>query len=207
MGTELYGKDYFEDGIEKKLSCYQSYHWLPEMTTRFCMAIVEYLGIDREQKILDFGCSRGFMVKGFRILLRQAFGVETSRYCLANLDPEVREVVFDRIPENMHFDWVISKDTMEHISYNEIERLLKRLGRVADCMFCIIPLADNNEYRAPCYEMDTTHTIRENENWWSDLFEKCGWQVVDFRYAIKGMKENWAKDYPKGNGFWKLKRQ
>jgi len=202
---ELYDEDYYEHGIETGKSCYQNYRWIPSKTLPFCMAFIDHLELTRGMRILDFGCGKGFIVKGLRWLHRQAWGVENSTYCLTNLDPEVGELVFRDLPKNMFFDWIISKDVFEHISHEEISDLLRKLSFKGDKMFCVIPLADNNEYRAPNYEMDSSHIIRENEDWWGQVFVSNGWEVTDFCHRVKGMKENYAEHYPIANGYWKLK--
>src|SRR3990167_8183034 len=59
---EEYGEDYFERGFEKGISCFSMYRWLPELTTPMAMAMVDHLGIRRQDKILDFGSSKEYLV-------------------------------------------------------------------------------------------------------------------------------------------------
>ena len=66
-----YDKDYYECGIESGKSLYNNYRWMPELTIPFCSRIVEHLKISTEQKVLDFGCAKGYSVKAMRLLGRQ----------------------------------------------------------------------------------------------------------------------------------------
>jgi hypothetical protein len=56
----------------------------------------------------------------------------------------------------------------------------------------------------PAYELDKTHIIREDIDWWKNLFIKSGFDVVKAVYEIKYLKENWAQ-FKSGNEFFILK--
>ena len=84
-----YDADYFERGIETGKSRYQSYRWMPEATTAMAMAIIDELGIKPFDRVLDFGCAKGYLVRALRILHRQAWGVDISEYAISKVDKEV----------------------------------------------------------------------------------------------------------------------
>lgn len=67
-------------------------------------------------------------------------------------------------------------------------------------MFVVVPLGDGNKYEVPAYELDKTHIIRENLEWWKDTFENAGFEVVEAKYKVQYIKENWSK-WEKGNVF------
>jgi len=56
------------------------------------------------------------------------------------------------------------------------------------------------------YEGDITHIIRKPPLWWKKTFERHGWKVELFKYSMPPIKENWTIPYPKGNGFFILKK-
>lgn len=201
----LYDEDYFERGVEYKKSCYSNYRWIPELTIPLAFRMIEYLKIDSEDKILDFGCAKGYLVKAFRLLHRKAFGYDISEYAKASVPQDVKEyIVEDYRKEN--FDWIISKDVFEHIPYEEIDETLINLSGVTKNLFCIIPLGANGEYVIPAYELDSTHIIRENLNWWTEKFLKDNFSVETATYDVKYIKDNW-KCWEKGNGFFVLHSQ
>ena len=85
-----YDADYFERGVRTQKSGYQNYSWLPELTLKMAHHLVTQLPLEECQKVLDFGCAKGFLVKALRILDIEAYGVDISRYAIDCVDPEVR---------------------------------------------------------------------------------------------------------------------
>lgn len=197
----LYDEDYYERGIETNKSCYSNYHWMPELTIPMAARIVEYLKIREDEKILDFGCAKGYLVKALRLLHREAYGYDISEYALKSVPVDVKEYVSNEITNQ--YDWIISKDVFEHIPYEEIDILLKDLAQKTKKMFVVVPLGEGEKYVVSAYELDSTHIIRENLEWWINKFQENGFQVVEAKYKVKYIKENWAK-WEKGNGFFVL---
>lgn len=56
----------------------------------------------------------------------------------------------------------------------------------------------------PAYELDSTHIIREDLQWWTERFQQAGFEVMEAAYSVKHIKENW-ENFEKGNGFFLLK--
>ena len=187
----LYDEDYYERGIETNKSCYSNYHWMPELTIPMAARIVEYLKIREDEKILDFGCAKGYLVKALRLLHREAYGYDISEYALKSVPVDVKEYVSNEITNQ--YDWIISKDVFEHIPYEEIDILLKDLAQKTKKMFVVVPLGEGEKYVVSAYELDSTHIIRENLEWWINKFQENGFQVVEAKYKVKYIKENWAK--------------
>ena len=77
---EEYGKSYYEDGIKSGVSCYENYRWLPELSIPLAFEIAEYLNIKKTDSILDFGCAKGYLVKSFRLLHYDCYGVDVSEF-------------------------------------------------------------------------------------------------------------------------------
>jgi len=204
-----YDEDYFEKGIATEKSGYDNYRWLPEMTIKFAHKIIKNLELREGDKILDFGCAKGFLVKAFRILDINAYGCDVSKYGIKNVDKEVEKyckLSEGKIPFNENFHWVISKDVFEHLYKKEVESILDDIRRVSKNLFAVIPLGENGKYVVPSYDRDVTHKIAETREWWEQKFEKSGWKVDRFSYLIRGMKDNWAS-YEKGNGFFFLSKK
>lgn len=209
MDGKIYNEDYFEHGIEKHLSCYSHYRWIPELTIPMAMSMVDWLHLTRDTQILDFGSSKGFLVKAFRLLYRQAWGCDISKYAIDNCDKDVEQFCLHSngkvIPFNCRFDWCIAKDVFEHIPESELKYTLAEIGRFCDKLFAIIPLGDGNLFTIPDYNKDVTHVTAQPTLWWNEMFYSSGWKVENFRYKMEGIKDNWA-DYDYGNGFFILKK-
>lgn len=202
----LYDENYFENGIQKRVSCYENYRWIPELTIPFAYRIIRYLSINQSDIILDYGCAKGYLVKAFRLCGIQAWGYDISDYALSQSPQDVSCYVsndFHNLPDD--YDYVVCKDVLEHIAYKDIGPIIRKLSSLSRNCFIIVPLAEYGKYVIPSFEKDKTHIIRENIFWWSNLFQNEGFTVIDVSYRVPGMKDNYCH-YEKGNGFFILKR-
>jgi len=203
---------YYERGLETGVSCYQNYRWIPELTIPMAMTLIDFLGIKRFQRVLDFGCSKGFLVKAFRMLYRDAYGVDISEYAIRNTDPSVSEYCYE-VPlwnsemKEMGIDITIAKDVFEHIPPPDLTNTLCWMKGVSKKLFVIVPLGVHGKgFNASKNDLDKTHVICENASWWIDLFEGNKWEVVDFRTRLEGIKDSY-ESIPKAHGFFKLRSE
>lgn len=205
---EFYDHDYFERGIETGKSCYQNYRWIPELTIPMAMTIIDYLGIKPDQKILDFGCAKGYLVKAFRWLRRESWGVDVSRYAVHNCDPEVEDFCFSPIdymgPD--YVDFVIAKDVFEHILLTDLFNIIEKIA-LNGLIFAVIPLGDGGLYRAPANNLDQSHITCMSEKEWKSFFKNCNLRVKDFTFRMDGIKDSYYDRYPTAHGFFTLKRR
>ena len=197
-----YDKDYYECGIESGKSLYNNYRWMPELTIPFCSRIVEHLKISTEQKVLDFGCAKGYSVKAMRLLGRQAWGFDISNYAISSAPTDVREFVSSdkEYFKDINFDWVIAKDVLEHVPFDQIDDVLSWIRSKGKNVFVVVPLGDGEKYVVPAYELDKTHVIRQDKDWWINKLEEFDFKNIKFSYLMDGVKQNWSQ-YEKGNGF------
>ena len=201
----MYDEDYFERGIQTGKSCYTNFRWMPELTIPMSMTMIDYLGIKRGESVLDYGCAKGYCVKAFNMLGRDAYGYDISEYALKNCPEETKDKIVGKNKLlNKMYNYFIAKDVFEHMDREDITSLLSKI-RVDKKAFIIVPLGDDGVYRVPAYGLDKTHINAENEVWWTQLFNNSGWDVKDFRYLVSGIKDNWNR-YAKGNGFFLLER-
>ncbi|GHV48330.1 hypothetical protein AGMMS49546_38810 [Spirochaetia bacterium] len=200
----LYNEDYYERGIENNVSCYSNYRWIPELTIPMAARILEYLKIKEDETILDFGCAKGYLVKAFRLLHRNAYGFDISEYAISNAPNDIKDFLYNKLIDN--YDWIISKDVFEHIPYENISNILQDLRKRCKKMFVVVPLGDGKKYNIPSYELDKTHIIKENIGWWKSVFTQAGFNITEAEYKIKYIKENWAS-WDNGNGFFVLENK
>lgn len=205
MDSKFFDADYYERGLQTGKSCYQNYMWMPEQTIPLAMTLIDKLQITRDHIILDYGCSKGFLVKAFRMLHRSAFGVDVSEYALSHVPEDTKAYcgtadLFDLL----RYDICIAKDVFEHIPKEELTIILKELN--AKILFVIVPLGTNGKYFAEANNMDKSHVICEDDEWWKEFFLSTGWECTDFTYNIDGIKESY-KTIPKAHGFFTLKNR
>ena len=209
MNSGFYDEDYFQYGLESGKSGYSRYRWMPEETCSMAMAMIDYLGIKPEHKILDFGCAFGYLVKAFRILKRRAWGVDISEYAIGNAEWGIARYLSFSCNELMYFwgigkfDFCIAKDVFEHIPLGNLSCFLGELK--ADKLFAIIPLGDEAGYWAPLNNLDESHVVCETDKWWKDFFKEHRWELLDFNFKLPGIKDSWQR-WPKAHGFFLLRR-
>jgi cyclopropane fatty-acyl-phospholipid synthase-like methyltransferase len=198
-----YDEAYYERGVETGKSCYSNYRWLPDLTIPMAMTLIDAVGIRATHTVLDFGCAKGYCVKAFRTLRREAFGIDVSPYAIENVDAEVApycSLVGDLEGWSLthRYDHVIAKDVLEHVPYDEIDATIQAFARMTDSVLVVVPLGEGGRYIIPAYEADVTHQIRESAEWWCDRFERC-FAAVKWTHHVPGLKDNWHKVNAQGN--------
>jgi len=210
-----YDGDYYERGPVLGISGYMNFSWMPELTLRMAHKFIQLLPIAQNEKVLDVGCAKGFLVKALRILDIDACGVDVSEYAIKHLDGDVRDHCWqisgcdDPGFFRSTYDWLIAKDVMEHMTEEELSTLLRRARPVVRKMFVAVPLASDDEcgkYIIAEYDRDVTHVIRKSLNWWTNLFESHGWRADLVAHQFPGCKENWTSRWQDGNGFFVVSR-
>lgn len=211
IAADFYDKKYYEDGIASGKSCYTNYRWIPELTIPMAYHFIKELDIKNCETILDVGCSKGYFVKALRLLGFEAYGTDISKYAIEHADTEIKDfcrlVTDDNpIPYVRSFDWIITKDVLEHMTNHHLDSFLVNYSDKAKKMFHVIPLGDNDKFRIPEYHLDKSHIQIHDEDWWKNLFASYGWRIKSLKYKTPGIKENWSEHHPTGNGFFTLIR-
>lgn len=185
MSDTPYTEEYFERGEELKLSGYSQYKWLPDETLPMAAYMKRFVGIRDGNSVLDYGCAKGFLVKALRMLGVEATGYDISEYAINNADPGVKQYVSTTLKADpMSYDFVVSKDCMEHIPEEELEPLLKKLFEATrKALLIIVPLSgvDGGEYLCPRDEGDKTHKVRWTLMTWMKVLSN-----VDRRSVCQG---------------------
>jgi len=203
-----FDRTYFEDGVEQKVSCYENYRWIPELTIPLAHNLVEYLGIKRVQRILDFGCAKGYLVYAFHLLgYLNTYGYDISAYAIENSPSEIERFLMLRDTtawgSSGHpyrdLDFVIAKDVLEHLSRGELAKTLKALRGDTEKLFAVIPLGREGRYLSERDNLDVTHEICESSEWWLEEFRLRGFTVKDFAEQLWFLKNG-----RKGFGYFTL---
>ena len=209
---ELYDEQYFERGLLSGKSCYMNYRWMPELTIRMFYYMMKDLPIQDGDRILDYGCAKGYLVRAARIIDFEAYGVDVSDYAIRNVDPMVsayckllRKGQSIRELFNISFDWVISKDVFEHIPEAELPEVLQDIAQIARFLFVVVPVSEDDQsgkFIIPEYNKDPTHVTVKSARWWADLLEKNHFSLEKASFQFRYCKENWTSVWPKGNAFF-----
>jgi SAM-dependent methyltransferase len=198
---DTFNREYFEDGVRHRVSAYENYKWMPERTIREASSLINNIQFER---VLDFGCAKGFMVHALRLLGKDAHGVDVSEYAVSNCHPKVKDylTVIESVEDiKGGWDLIVAKDVLEHIPKEELPNVLSALRRRCKYLFIGVPLGDGTRYRIREYEMDITHVVREPEEWWLTTIVDSGFKIKYFDYQFGHLKENWTTNHPHGNAF------
>jgi len=200
-----FDREYYEQGPMTGKSLYTNYRWLPELTLPLAHHIAVDCNLDKHQTVCDFGCAKGYLVYALRLLGYDSYGVDISKYAISKAPKEVNGHVtcIEPLAEFGFYDWIICKDILEHIPYEDIDSQLMMLRNSCKKMMVMVPLGDGEKYFIDAYEKDVTHAIRENLDWWISLFESVGFKITKASYEMGPYKENW-QIHPTGNGFFML---
>lgn len=205
--NNIFNKDYFEDGVKKGISGYEKYSWMP---TRSIPEAISIINTIKFENALDFGCAKGFLVHALNLLDKKTIGVDISKYAIDNCLPQVKDKVF-LIKENVlekkfKTDLLIAKDVLEHINEHNIDEVLSNFYNICNQALLVIPLGDNDTFRIKEYEIDKTHMIKKDEEWWIQKIKKANFKLKYFNYNIGNIKEKWLSINKYGNGFFILNK-
>jgi len=203
MSGEEFNEDYYERGVQKKISGYTNYKWMP---TRSYPEALTIKGLFPGKTILDFGCAKGFLVHALRQLNVEAYGYDISEYAVSQAFGKAKDHILTIMPSlnNKIDNVVIAKDVFEHIPKDQMGAILNDLAAEYDEALVVVPLGDKGHFRIREYEMDVTHIVKEDEDWWINKFKEYGWKIKSFSYNLPGMKDHWTKTHLYGNGFFIL---
>ncbi|MBU1711426.1 MAG: class I SAM-dependent methyltransferase [Proteobacteria bacterium] len=209
MTQEIYDRTYFEDGLASGKSLYNGFKWIPERSFQEAMAIIDAFSLTRDDKILEFGCAKGFLVKALRYLGRDAYGCDVSRYAICTADSDVRQYLklctpfnpFPYVPDE--FDLIVAKDVLEHLEVSQLDMLLDKFRPSCEKLFVAVPIGDGTKFIVPEYNYDVTHKIAESTQWWIKKFQEHGYEILSYKPYMPGMKNNWTH-YANGNCFFSL---
>ncbi|MBL42353.1 MAG: SAM-dependent methyltransferase [Rhodospirillaceae bacterium] len=102
-------------------------------------AMIDHYKLNKESKILDVGCGKGFLIYEFTKLIPgiTVNGLDISDYAVNNSKEEIRENILlgsagDKFPwEDNSFDLVISINTLHNLYNYDLYNAIKEINRVS----------------------------------------------------------------------------
>ena len=133
-------KDYFDPNIKKAgWSRVRSTYWqydYEHMYPEFKKMAYAIKTLFNPKRVLDIGCAKGFLVKAFRELGIESYGVDISEYAISKSPESVKPLLFisdlnsDHLPfEDNSFDTITFLGTLEHL--DDHAHALREINRIS----------------------------------------------------------------------------
>jgi ubiquinone/menaquinone biosynthesis C-methylase UbiE len=171
--SQIYDKDYFENGIATKKSNYVDYTW--ERLGSYFQKTAKHI-VDKfaPSSSLDVGCAKGFLVKALEDLGIEAHGIDPSDYAFDEVPAEIIGRTVKGIAQDLPFkdnsyDVVTCFDVMEHIPENDVPQVLSELLRVSK-QWVILRVVTKE---LPD-DVDTNHATIHDKDWWIEKIKEAG---------------------------------
>jgi len=130
--------------------------------------------IDQSSSILDYGCSLGFLIKGFeKIGFKNIYGYDISEWAISKAK-ELDCKIIERVEGT--FDLGIFLDVLEHMEDSEITKVFSKIH--FDYVLVRIPCsveANPTEFHLEISRADKTHINCKTEKDWIEFFKKLGY--------------------------------
>lgn len=175
-----FGKEFF-DGDRKHGYGGFSYHprfWQPVVPT-----FKEHYHLSRDQKVLDIGAAKGFMLHDFQAIIPgiQVAGIDVSSYAienaLENIRPYLKVADARELPyEDNAFDLVISINTIHNLEKPDLIKALKEIERVSKGhSFITVDAYRTEEEKELMYDWNLTAKTILHVDEWKTLFDQVGY--------------------------------
>lgn len=171
--SQIYDRDYFENGIITKKSNYTDYSW-SRLGSYFEKTAKHIVDKFTPSSALDVGCAKGYLVKALSELDVVAYGIDPSEYALSEVDLNYRDKVRIGIAQslpflNNSFDVVTCFDVLEHISEEEVSTVLSEMFEVSK-QWVILRVVTKE---LPD-DVDASHATIHDKDWWCEKIKEAG---------------------------------
>ena len=173
----FYDKDYFQHGTESKKSNYDNYRWIPERSLLQVKILEKNLSFSKDSILVDYGAAMGNLVRAFNESGYNMYGIDISCYAVSKVEKYKNKIFcadsLKVIPCNK-VDWVISMNTLEHLSINQLLRFFKETTFLNAFLFYLVPVSryDGGKFISPKSNNDVSHILRRSEIWWKNITER-----------------------------------
>ncbi len=181
----MYEEDYF-DGDRKYGygGYYKDDRWY-----QVAIDIISHYDLRNDQRILDVGCAKGYLVEELWQLGQDAYGIDISRYAVKNCSVDMvgrihRGDILDLPFPDDSFDLVLCFGTIHNIDEKFLPTAFKEIQRVSrkDC-FITVDSYRNEEEKAIFEDWCLTAKSHGYPYFWIDKFRECGY-TKDYDFII-----------------------
>jgi GT2 family glycosyltransferase/MoaA/NifB/PqqE/SkfB family radical SAM enzyme len=137
------------------------------------------------EKVLVLGCARGYLVKAFRELNVEAYGIDISEWAIQNAPPEISDHLYVgdicdlSLWTDEYFDAVIGLDVFEHVKTPDLFTAINETVRVTKKAIIIdVPIAKDDLTPDKSDGTDKSHVSVYTPEWWIKRFEENNFKTV-----------------------------
>lgn len=169
--NNIYTENYFRtlnyvNYLDRRPKYIKHAHEIINMLTTFNL-------ISTSSKILDYGCAVGFLMEGFKEYGYQNIdGYDISDWAISQCKEKGLSIVNDIAND---YDCVICLDVFEHMTDNEISKVLNSVN--TNMMLVRIPCSndDGKTFHLEVSKKDPTHCNCKTKHQWKEFFVQHGY--------------------------------
>lgn len=175
---EMFEKKYF---VQSVISNYEDYR-----QRKFCKLaddLIRQLNLTSDLSILDFGCATGGLLREFKNRgFQHLKGTDPSFWGIIH-GKEILDLVEELNFYNLdlltkQFDLLFLLDILEHVPTELELNMILKLNKAPKVIVRIPVSAKEGEaYVLPVSRNDITHVQCHTKEWWTNLFEKHGYEL------------------------------
>ena len=175
-----FGKDFFDGDRRHGYGgfSYNSKFWSPVVPD-----FQKYFGLNSNDKILDVGCAKGFMLHDFSRLIPgiSVSGVDVSDYAIRNSLSDVKPFLSVADAKDLpfadnEFNLTISINTVHNLELDDCVKALQEIERVSTGgSFITVDAYRDDEEKQRMMAWNLTAKTIMSVNQWKELFSKIGY--------------------------------
>tara|TARA_B100000787_G_scaffold170019_1_gene163487 strand:+ start:20404 stop:21054 length:651 start_codon:yes stop_codon:yes gene_type:complete len=174
-----FGKDYFDGTREFG---YGGYYY-DGRWKKVARDFKKFFKIKKNHKVLDVGCAKGFLLKDFKDIGVDCYGIEISNYAIQNCHKDIQDKIFfgnaKKIPfPDNFFDVVISINCVHNLKLADCIKAIREINRVCKTKNCYLQVDSyNNVYQKKIFN-DWVLTAKTHfyPKKWIEIFNKCNFK-------------------------------
>ena len=175
-----FGEEYFDGD---RAFGYGGYSYAPRFWESVVPIIADYYSLKKGNRILDVGCSKGFMLYDFIRLIPgiEVRGIDISQYAFDNSMEKVKPYIdvgnAKDLPYNCNsFDLVISINTIHNLEKTDCIMALQEIERVSKGnSFIVVDAYRNRHEKEKIDDWNLTALTYLHVNEWIELFQEAGY--------------------------------
>ncbi len=185
--SKEFGEMYFDGPREYGYGGYAyDGRWIP-----VAKDIVDHFNLKRNQRVLDVGCGKGFLVKDLMAVCPglEVFGLDISEYAIQNCEPEVADRLYlgsaDQLPfPNNSFDCVLAINSIHNLPQEKIIVALKEIQRLSGGKaFVQVDSYLSPEEKEVFESWVLTAEFHDYPDGWREIFKSAGF-TGDYNWTL-----------------------